>query len=99
MIKPPRWSPDATPTSRGWEYNGELLTCRRHTQEEIDEYMNDFNPKPMTLTESPVSESEFFFEHMDKAQLKAFGEANGVSLDGRMSVHNMVQTLKESIPH
>lgn len=38
MIKRPAWAKDAVPTERGWVRGKELLTCRRHTPEEIAEW-------------------------------------------------------------
>jgi hypothetical protein len=55
MIKRPAWAKDAYPTERGWKRGRELLTARRHTPEEVAEWMaaNAETPvKTVKLTEA-----------------------------------------------
>lgn len=37
-IKAPKWKPDAVPSTRGWEFNGELLIACKHTPAQLEEY-------------------------------------------------------------
>lgn len=39
MITRPAWAKGAIPTERGWVRGKELLTCRRHTPEEVAEWL------------------------------------------------------------
>ncbi len=48
MIKQPAWAKGSVPTERGWVRGKELLTCRRHTLEEIVEWTEAQN-KPIEV--------------------------------------------------
>lgn len=54
MIKAPRWCKDATPTTKGWVKNGELLVARKFTQTEIDDYI--YHNTKRTLVVDPAPE-------------------------------------------
>lgn len=45
MIKQPLWAKGSVPTERGWVRGKEVLTCRRHTPEEIAEWYAAQQPK------------------------------------------------------
>lgn len=38
MIKAPNWCPDAYPSVRGWERDGELLASCKHTPAQVAEW-------------------------------------------------------------
>jgi hypothetical protein len=46
LIVPPRKYPDAIPTHRGWEFDGEVVEARALEQGQIDAYMQAKNPAP-----------------------------------------------------
>lgn len=72
MIKAPNWQPKAVPTLRGWEYNGELIIARKHTSDQLEEYVGDLQentengprllletePKAPMIDESPQENEE-----------------------------------------
>lgn len=57
-LKPPHYAKDAIPTLRGWVRRGELIVSRRHTQSQIDQYMNSLKPQVKAPEPQPVVEQK-----------------------------------------
>jgi hypothetical protein len=108
-ISPPNWAKGATPTSRGWVQNGELLVARKLSEADIAEYLGEGIPaaKPTMLRESPVTEVEFveevmeteevLLESMTKRELENLGREHGIELDRRHSKTDLIDELKGHI--
>ena len=50
MIKAPNWQPNATPTTSGWVYKGELIKSQRISESDINAYNG---VAPTLLQEAP----------------------------------------------
>lgn len=108
-ITPPNWAKDATPTTKGWVKNGELLVARKLSEADIAEYLGEGIPaaKPAMLRESPVTEVEFveevmeteevLMEDMTKRELEEMGRDHGIELDRRKTKDDLIDELKEHI--
>ena len=108
-ISPPNWAKDATPTTRGWVKNGELLVSRKLSEADIAEYLGEGIPaeKAAMLRESPVNEVEFveevmeteevLMEDMTKRELEDLGRQHGLELDRRHSKADLIDELKDHI--
>ena len=109
-LKPPHYAKDAIPTTRGWVRKGELIVSRRHTQSQIDQYMNKIEQKksktkveekvetpmqPQVLVEAPTTTEDYQFEHMTKSELTDYAQENGIEVDSRMRKTELVEFLKE----
>lgn len=57
-LKPPHYAKDAIPTRKGWVRRGELIVSRRHTQSQIDQYMNSLKPQVEAPKPQPVVEQK-----------------------------------------
>lgn len=106
-ITPPNWAKDATPTTKGWVKNGELLVARKISEGDIAEYLGEGIPaaKPTMLREAPVNEVEYveevmeteevLMEDMTKLELEAMGRDHGIELDRRERKDSLISQLKE----
>ena len=94
-LKGPR---GAVPSPRGWmnPNTNEILSVRKFTQAEIDEWhgVDTSNPEPTVemLVEAPRNNTSL--EEMTKTELEALGMEHGVDLDRRYSKKKLINTLK-----
>ena len=96
MIKKPKWVPEsAFPTKRGWETpKGEVLTVRRHTQEQLDKYYGKDQPVKQTLTEAPTTTS---LDDMSVAQLKDLARQYEITGSYSMTRDQLLEHLRPRV--
>ena len=94
-LKGPR---GAVPTPRGWmnPNTNEILSVRKFSQAEIDEFygVDTSKPEPTVemLVEAPRNNASL--EEMSKSELEALGMEHGVDLDRRYSKKKLISALK-----
>jgi hypothetical protein len=87
MITPPNWAKDATPTTRGWVKNGELLKSQKISESEIAEYMG--TSKPVYLSEAPSHKPYYDMSEQEVTQVVSELHADdGLSFDRGTVVTN-----------
>ena len=100
-VHPPSHAKDAVPTPSGWRHpkTNELLKAQKMTDDQINEYLGV--AEPVTLTESPTTETEFAEEHLEdmtKVELEELGREHGIELDRRKKKSTLVERVKNILP-
>ena len=80
MIKPPNHCRNATATTRGWVYRGELLVSRRFTVEQVSEYNGTSKAAPQPLNEAPANHKAI--DEMAVQEIQELNAHYGLDDDG-----------------
>jgi hypothetical protein len=76
MIQAPNWQKNATPTTRGWVFNGELIKSQKISEADI----KAFNAAPGTTVSLNEAPSYKAVEVMSKQELNELNAHHGVEV-------------------
>lgn len=91
MIRAPKWAKGAYPTTRGWVRDGELLKSQKISQSDVDAWGKEEVAVPAAPRSVEPKPEMVDIDNLNKAELEEFAREEGIELDRRRSLKNMMK--------